>query len=410
MESLFDETIGLLSQLNAVRDQFEIRAELLPADLALVGLYSTLQDAAYSAVELCRLHAQSAAFPMARTTFEATQQIIALATEDDYLGVGTRAWLFHVRKERRIAQFARGDQAANNWYDQTTGEILRIWAPYNSNAEAILRREDAQLTAFQKNRGGADNFMGQNLGKIVQGRYQKLAVVFGKAATELYELNSGIYAALSRESHARLRLDVAGLRIAQDGTVAIVPQKIDEAGKNKLVLGCVSSSLTEARAALTYLIGARQKRLSEALAREAATLAEKPVPPGFKPDLGLHLMRGGGAFATFCFSNVPIQKVGILPVGTVSWSSNITLEDQEVYIASFDIPQHLVADLASALGVRSGAFAPSLDVRKHSLTQSRTLHVECTLGDIQNPSGDAFVPLSVIKLVADDVESGNKPN
>lgn len=102
----FDEAIAKLNHLSSVREQFLIRAELLPADLALVGLYNELREAAFLAVELCRLHAQSGAFPLARTVFEATQQIIVLATEEEYIGVGTRAWLYHLRKEKRVAHYA----------------------------------------------------------------------------------------------------------------------------------------------------------------------------------------------------------------------------------------------------------------------------------------------------------------
>jgi hypothetical protein len=329
--------------------------------------------------------------------------MIVLATEDDYIGSGARAWLFHLRKEKRIAQFARGTEAGQDWYEQAIREMQRIWTAYKPDAEKILHRENAKLD--QKNRGGADNFMGRNLGKIVEERYPKLALPFGKSAAELSELNSGIYAALSRESHARLRLDLAGLRVAPDGSVEIVSQKVDEAGKNKLILGCVSSSLTEARAALTCLIDGRKKQRSTELAREAARLVQMPIAPGFKPDLGLHLMRGGGAFTTFHFLNVPIQKVGILPDGTVRWSGNITFEDQEVYIATFDVPQLLVLELASALGIEGGVFAPSRDVKKHTLTQPKTLRLECTLGGIEESSGGAFVPLSVRKMAVQDVKS-----
>jgi hypothetical protein len=47
------------------------------------------------------------------------------------------------------------------------------------------------------------------------------------------------------------------LRVAPDGTVSIVSQKVDEFSKNKLVLDCLSSSLSEAGAALSYLIDNR---------------------------------------------------------------------------------------------------------------------------------------------------------
>jgi len=54
------------------------------------------------------------------------------------------------------------------------------------------------------------------------------------------QLNAGIYTALSHESHAHLLGDPASLRVAVDGAVSIVSQKVDEISRNKLVVGCIS--------------------------------------------------------------------------------------------------------------------------------------------------------------------------
>jgi len=41
----------------------------------------------------------------------------------------------HRRKEKRIAQFARGTQAADEWYAEAIREIQQIWVVYSSDAE-----------------------------------------------------------------------------------------------------------------------------------------------------------------------------------------------------------------------------------------------------------------------------------
>ena len=105
-----------LDQLKALRQGFVIRAERLAADVAMVGLIDDLLDAAHSAVELSRSGALSSAFPQTRTVFEAAQRVIAVATDDDYLRVGTRAWLYYHRKDKRIVHFARGPEAAKEWF------------------------------------------------------------------------------------------------------------------------------------------------------------------------------------------------------------------------------------------------------------------------------------------------------
>ncbi len=63
-----------------------------------------------------------------------------------------------------------------------------------------------------------------------------------------------------------------------------------------------------------------------------------------------------------------------------------------------------------ALGVKNSAFAPGSQVKKHRLTQPRTIRLDCTLGEIQNSSGDAFVPLSVTRIVIQEVELETRPN
>jgi hypothetical protein len=286
--------------------------------------------------------------------------------------------------------------------------VKRIWSVYNPDAEEILQRENAQLNA-PRLKGWADNFMGRNLGKVVKDRYSKVSSVLGMSAAELAALNTGIYAGLSRESHANLRLDPASLRVAPDGTFTVVEHTIDELAKNKLVLGCISSSLDEATVALRYTIATRERQQSAELRAKAARLAEKALAPGFKPDLGLQLLRAGGASTTFHFANVPVRKVGILPDGTVSWSSEITLEGQEVYAATFDVPGLLVPELTCALGVDIQNLTPSVELKRHVLLQPITLQLDCTLGNIQQSSSDSFVPLCVTKLSIQDARP-KKPN
>jgi hypothetical protein len=59
MAPLFDEAISRLTQLDTVRNTFVVRADRLPADLAVVGLCYEIREAAHSAVELCRFYVPS---------------------------------------------------------------------------------------------------------------------------------------------------------------------------------------------------------------------------------------------------------------------------------------------------------------------------------------------------------------
>ena len=82
-----------LSEIADLRKRLEIRADLLPADLALTGLLDDLIEVSTAAIELAE-QSTRAVYPLVRTAFESAQRIVALATDDDYLRVGTRAWLY----------------------------------------------------------------------------------------------------------------------------------------------------------------------------------------------------------------------------------------------------------------------------------------------------------------------------
>ena len=63
-----------------------------------------------------------------------------------------------------------------------------------------------------------------------------------------------------------------------------------------------------------------------------------------------------------------------------------------------------------ALEVESSVLTPGSQVKKHRLMQPRTVRLDCTLGEIQNSSGDSFVPLLVTKIVIQEIEPENGPN
>jgi hypothetical protein len=90
--------------------------------------------------------------------------------------------------------------------------------------------------------------------------------------------------------------------------------------------------------------------------------------------------------------------------------AEMVLADQEAYAATFDVPQVIVATFASALGVEIGVFAPSGNVKKHILAKPSTVQLECTLGELQDSSEDAFVPLLVTKVVGQPVTPERAPN
>ena len=246
--------------------------------------------------------------------------------------------------------------------------------------------------------------MGQDLADVVQDRYPR---IFGPAEihSDVKQMNRGIYAALSRDSHARLRIEPAALTILPNGRVRVIPRRVDETARRRTLLHCLESSLTEAVGAVSYLLEARKRTDTEKRRSMADRAISNDLPLGFSPDLGLHLARSGGTGTAFHFQNVPIRKLGVLPDGTASWSANIVLADRE-YIATFDVPAVLRGDLARVIGISPVMLAPRGEILKHNLDGPSSVGLECALGDMQRNGKETFVPLVVKRVARADARDG----
>ena len=147
------DTRKRLDELSALSQRLVIRADHLPADLALLGLLEDLRGAASAVLALSDGAPSLATYPLTRTAFEAAQRIIALATEDDYVPAGTRAWLYYHRKDMRILRMDEGSESAEAWFASAVGRLLDVWRAYRPDADAILAQENERLRANEVKRG-----------------------------------------------------------------------------------------------------------------------------------------------------------------------------------------------------------------------------------------------------------------
>jgi hypothetical protein len=386
-----------LERLKVRRQELTIRAESLPADLALLGLVDDLLGAAAAAIALAADESLTVVYPLTRIAFEAAQRIIVLATDDDYLTVGTRAWLYYHRRDAAILR-KRDPAEAARWFEQVVAQLREMWAPHNPEAAGILLAENARLEEYEK-KHRSDNFMGQDLADVVEARYPRILKQSGLPPSGLKSVNRGIYAVLCRESHARLRVEAAAIVISVDGTVQVVPRTIDEAARRETVLGCLESSLSEARGALFFLLERRKRLRTERLESAAREETEDTLPPGFKADLGLQLARSGGGGTNLHFLSVPVYNLGILPDGTARWCANVVFEEAE-YATTFDVPMALIEDLAAAIKTPAVTLRPTSRLVMREVEGSPRVRLECTLGEVQRYSDQTFVPLVVKRLKA----------
>src|SRR5712671_2765753 len=90
--------------LRRLRQHHGVRAATLLPDLALIGLVDDTIDAAETALDLLEGARPYRAYAMVRVAFEAAQRLLVLATSDDYLHLGTRAWLYYQGKDEALRQ------------------------------------------------------------------------------------------------------------------------------------------------------------------------------------------------------------------------------------------------------------------------------------------------------------------
>ncbi len=395
------DTRKRLEQLSALGDRLVIRADHLPADLALLGLLEDLRGAASAVLALSENAPSFATYPLARTAFEATQRIIALATDDDYLRTGTRAWLYYHRKDARILRMDEGPETAEVWLASAVRRMLDVWRAYHPDAEAILSQEQERLQANEGKRG-PDNFMCQDLARLVQERYPRALPGVELSPAEIERMNRSLYAYLSREAHARLRVDPVGYRISPDGSLTIVPRQPNEAEKRETALRSLDSSIAEAIGALSYFLERRDRERAEQLRLCAMEVSEESLQQGYDRDLGLHLAAAGVGNALIEFLAVPVYNLAVLPNGTAVWSAGLRL-GTTVFLATFDVPTAGVPDLARALEIPAAALRGTGALHKPTLPIPTRLAVQCKLGTLQRTDKQRFIP-----LVVESVSNANR--
>jgi hypothetical protein len=373
-----------IEDLRELRRRFEIRADSLPADLALAGLVDDVLATSVAAISLPS-DATSVMYPLVRIAFEDAQRIVALGTDDDYIRVGTRAWLYYQRKDALICEAVDG-QRAELQLKAAVAQMEQAWSKHNEKAATFLRSEDAWLNQHK----GPDNFLKANLAAVVQGRRDRIFDGSRPFPEEIAALDRGIYAALSRESHAGLRMQPVALAVSFDGVVDVIPHPSDEAARRRTLLNCLELSLSEATGALSFLLRSRERDEAARLKATTANVSET-LRPGFRPDLGLYLARAG---ATTClrFPGVPVYKLGVFPDGTARWSANVVVDDRE-FIGTFEVPATMLGELAAALAIPASALQPACTLARHVLDGPPRITVDCILGQVQQNAAETFVPL-----------------
>ena len=378
-----------LQALREARERHGLRTVTLLSDLALVGLVDDVIDATETALELLLGDRPHRSYMMARVAFEAVQRLLILATADDFVKLGTRAWLYYQAKDAqfRLPVVVAGDLSVEN-------QIIRVWADHHPQALSVVAEQRAALAKAR----GPDNFVSRNLAECAEEAYSRLAAFRGgHPDPKTAAVDKSLYSFLCRDSHACLRLDPRGFKIRPTGEVVVVPQARDSSIIRRNVIKGLESCLRDAVVAVEYRISIRASGQPSQIGQQPSGRL-KGLPPGFLPDLGVELMEKGLGATPVKFPGVPVHRVKELPDGALSFSISDS-EPPEGHTATFDLRDEQREVLLRRLGKVTDPSnlrgAQPIDIR---LQEPLVLTITAVLGAPQKTATEEFVPFNVIAI------------
>lgn len=384
-----------LKDLRRLRGYHGFRAETLVPDLALIGLVDDIIDAVETAIQLLQGDKPHRAYSMARVAFEAAQRLLVLGTSENYLRLGTRAWLYYQIKDEILGSV---DDAAE---ETARKQIIAAWENRFPTASEIVLSESENLIQQKKQRS-PDNFLGMNMGDAVNKAYEIItAITKGCLPEDSVEINRKVYQSLCREAHACVRLEPRDIRIDADGFVEVEERIRERALVEEGVFVSLQTSLSEAIVAVEFRLMRRHLDHITQIRKTAIKTSTTDLPPSYLSDFGMYLVEHGTGGMSLIFPGVPLAHFRELPDGTLS-SSVATGIPTEAYLATFDfkgtVRTKLIAKLQeefpdSGIGALKGNQSMQID-----LPSPLYLNITATIGNIQKNGYEQFVPLVVLDL------------
>ena len=267
-----------LATLRQLRSLHGFRAETLVPDLAFIGLVDNTLEAVEEALQLVAGARPHRAYAMVRVAFEAAQRLLVLATAENYVKVGTRAWLYYVGKDEALRARTNSENVTGDYRDR----IIQVWALRYKDAEAVV---EAEMRNLRKNKR-PDNFLGKDMADAVGAAYGVLAGAAGSnPPPDTVEATRNAYRALCRDTHACLRLEPRRVTIDSDGFVDVVRRERDVTEIEKAVAAGLTSALGEAvMAQIQDCAKTRCTPRRDSLSGErACRRCSRGLPPGLRP-------------------------------------------------------------------------------------------------------------------------------
>jgi hypothetical protein len=248
-----------LLKLMEERDNFLCQPKTLLADMVLQAYVINVLESVQAATGILILRPNRIphrAFSLVRLSFEAAQQGMVLATQDDYAYMGAKAFVYYIRRDKKWLLQAKpygsginNEDDAKIWFEDKLKDIANTWDSFSAGQGKLVEQARVEL---QKQGSRPDNWLGKDMALAQDEAYRKIASHLKIDFDQLSMINRAHYSSLSRDSHA-------GLIINTDVTFENLPNGIkattsprDNDTNSKIVIETASESVFEIQMALNY--------------------------------------------------------------------------------------------------------------------------------------------------------------
>jgi hypothetical protein len=200
-------------QLKKERDDFLCQPKSLLADLVLLAFMDDVLESVQAAMGVLQLKSiPHRASPCIRTSFEASQQALVLVTQDDYSFVGTKAWVYYCKRDKKWLSMAKpngsdinSDADVDTWFEQKLKDMTELWDKLSPGQGKLIEKAQQELV---KQSSRPDNWLGKDMALAQDEAYRKIASSHDFQVDQKMSMtNRTLYSALSRDTHTGLRVD-----------------------------------------------------------------------------------------------------------------------------------------------------------------------------------------------------------